>query len=135
MANDTAERYLINSIVRANGILRLLAKENGSLRIGDISKRLGMDRTTAYRIVGTLEYCGLLERRPGSKEFKLGLGAFEVGSSYLRTTDMYSIGRPVMIELAARVQESVHWAVLSGTRTICVDKIDSPRGLGTTSKV
>lgn len=135
MAGKTSERYLINSIVRAAGILRCLAAENASLRIGDIARRLDLDRTTTYRIVGTLEHCGFLERKPNSKEYKLGVGAFEVGSAYLRSTDLHLVARPVMIDLASRVREAVHWAILSGNQSVCIDKIDSPRGLGTTSKI
>jgi IclR family KDG regulon transcriptional repressor len=131
----SSDRYNINSIVRACAILRTLARDNESLRVGEIAKRMELDRTTVYRIVITLENLGFLEKRPGTKEYKLGLGAFEVGSSYLRTTDLYSVARPIMIELAQDVQEAVHWAILSGHDTICIDKIDSPRGLGTTSKV
>ncbi len=131
----TSDRYNINSIVRACAILRALAKDNESLRVGEIAKRMGLDRTTVYRIVVTLENIGFLERKPGTKEYKLGLGAFEVGSAYLRTTDLYSVARPVMIDLAQEVQEAVHWAILSGDNTVCIDKIDTPRGLGTMSKI
>lgn len=130
-----SDRYNINSIVRACAILRTLAKNSESLRVGEIAKRMDLDRTTAYRIVVTLENLGFLEKDPATKEYKLGVAAFEVGSAYLRTTDLYSIARPAMIELAQEVQEAVHWAILSGSQAVCIDKIDSPRGLGTTSKI
>ncbi len=135
MTLDSSERYNINSVVRACAILRILAKDNEPLRVGEIAKRMELDRTTAYRIVVTLENCGFIEKKPGTKEYKLGVAAFEIGSAYQRTTDLYSVARPVMIELAAALQEAVHWAVLNGHQTVCIDKIDSPRGLGTTSKI
>jgi len=135
MTDDTSDRYLINSVTRACNVMRMLAKEGDGLRVGKIAKRLGIDRTTAYRILVTLESNGFLERNSDSKEYKLGVGAFEIGSAYLRATDLHSIARPVMIELAGRVQEGVHWAILSGDQAVCIDKIDSPRGLGTTSKI
>jgi DNA-binding IclR family transcriptional regulator len=133
--DDLSGRYLVNSIVRACTILRALGRDGGGLRIGQIAREVGIDRTTAYRIVLTLEHCGFMERRSGTKRYKLGVGAYEVGTAYLRGTDLHSVARPIMIELAARVQEAAHWAILSGDKAVCIDKIDSPRGLGTTSKI
>jgi len=135
MATATPGRYAINSVLRANAVLRCLARENGGLRVGTIARRLGLDRTTAFRLVVTLEACGLVERVAATKEVKLGVGVFEIGSAYIRSTDLHSVARPLMIDLALRVKESVHWAILSGDKAVCIDKIDSPRGLGTTSKI
>jgi len=135
MREETTNRYAINSVLRAAAVLRCLAHENGGLRVGTIAQRLDLDRTTTFRLVVTLEECGLLERVADTKDFKLGVGVFEIGSAYLRTTDLHSVARPVMIDLARRVKESVHWAILSGDKAVCIDKIDSPRGFGTTSKI
>jgi DNA-binding IclR family transcriptional regulator len=135
MNAETSSRYAINSILRANAILRCLARENGGLRVGAIAHRLDLDRTTVFRLIVTLEQCGFVERVADTKEIKLGVGVFEIGSAYLRTTDLHSVARPVMIELARGVKEAVHWAILSADKAVCIDKIDSPRGLGTTSKI
>jgi DNA-binding IclR family transcriptional regulator len=135
MSAETSNRYAINSVLRANAILRCLARENGGLRVGAIAQRLDLDRTTAFRLIATLEECGLVERVANTKEFKLGVGVFEIGSAYIRSTDLHSAARPVMIDLAHQVKESVHWAILAGDKAVCIDKIDSPRGLGTTSKI
>ena len=128
-------RYTINSILRARNILQLLAQDVEGLRIGDMAKRLDLDRTTVFRIIVTLEQCGFVERVGDGKTYKLGVGLFEIGSAYIRSTDMHSIARPIMIDLTQRVREGVHWAILSGEKAVCIDKIESPRGLGTTSKI
>ncbi|MBL6946589.1 MAG: IclR family transcriptional regulator [Rhodospirillales bacterium] len=137
MADDTTtnNRYTINSILRAKNILQLLAQEVAGLRIGELAKRLDLDRTTVFRIIVTLEQCGFVERVGDGKAYKLGVGIFEIGSAYIRSTDIHSIARPIMIELSHRVREGVHWAILSGEKAVCIDKIESPRGLGTTSKI
>ncbi|MCP4713052.1 MAG: IclR family transcriptional regulator, partial [Planctomycetes bacterium] len=54
---------------------------------------------------------------------------------YLRTTNLHSAARPIMLDLAARVHQTVHLAVQSGDHAIYLDKIDSPGGLGMISKV
>jgi len=135
MTRTSTNRYAINSVLRANAILRLLATESTGLRIGELAKRLDLDRTTVFRLIATLETCALVERLPETKAYKLGVGVFEIGSAYIRSTDLHSLARPVMIDLARRVKEAVHWAILSGDKAVCIDKIDSPRGLGSTSKI
>ena len=128
-------RYTINSILRAKNILGLLAQEVTGLRIGELATRLDLDRTTVFRIIVTLEQCGFVERTGDGKVYKLGVGIFEIGSAYIRSTDIHSVARPIMIDLSHRVREGVHWAILSGEKAVCIDKIESPRGLGTTSKI
>jgi IclR family transcriptional regulator, KDG regulon repressor len=135
MTKKAANRYAINSILRADSILRLLAREPNGLRVGEVATRLELDRTTVFRLFASLEEIGYIERIAESKAYKLGVGIYEIGSAYIRSTDLYSIARPVMIELSQRVKEAVHWAILSGEKAVCIDKIDSPRGLGTTSKI
>jgi DNA-binding IclR family transcriptional regulator len=135
MTDKATSRYAINSVLRANAILRVLAAESSGLRIGELAKRLDLDRTTVFRLIATLEECAFVERIADTKAYKLGVGVFEIGSAYIRSTDLHSLARPVMIDLAQRVKESVHWAILSGDKAVCIDKIDSPRGLGSTSKI
>jgi len=105
------------------------------MRISAIAQALEVDRTTAYRIVNTLQHAGFIERNDSTKEYKLAVAAFEVGSAYLRSTDLHSIARSVMFDLRGRIQESVHWAILSGDKSVCMDRIESPRGIGSTGKV
>jgi DNA-binding IclR family transcriptional regulator len=63
------------------------------------------------------------------------MAAFEIGNTYLRQMDFVLISKPVMVDLAAKLQETVHLAVLSGTEIVYVDKVDSPRTLGVMSKI
>ncbi|MBT3358599.1 MAG: IclR family transcriptional regulator [Rhodospirillales bacterium] len=135
MGEETNQRYVINSIMRASTILQCLAREDAGMKVGEIAKRLDLDRTTVFRLIVTLEECGYVEKILNTKEYKLGVGIFEVGSAYIRSTDLHSAARPMMIGLSRRVREAVHWAILSGEKAVCIDKIDSPRGLGTTSKI
>ena len=51
----------INSILRATSILNLYRTMNVEyLGVSDISRELGLHKTTVFRIVKTLEYAGWL---------------------------------------------------------------------------
>jgi DNA-binding IclR family transcriptional regulator len=135
MASSQKDRYLINSIIRASNILRYFSKEGSHFKTSELARQLHLDRSTTYRILVSLEKCGFVEKDEKTGEYFLGMAAFEIGNTYLRQMDFVLISKPVMVDLAAKLQETVHLAVLSGTEIVYVDKVDSPRTLGVMSKI
>jgi IclR family KDG regulon transcriptional repressor len=129
------DRYAINSILRASNILRCFSGEKTHFKIGELACQLKLDRSTTYRILLSLEKCGFVEKDIRTGEYSLGLSAFEIGNTYLRQMDLLKVSKPIMTELALKVQETVHLAVLSDTEIVYVDKVDSPRTLGVISKI
>jgi DNA-binding IclR family transcriptional regulator len=128
-------RYLINSIIRACNILKWLSKDKTHFKISELARQLQLDRSTTYRILLSLEKCGLVEKDKKTGEYSLGITAFEIGNTYLGQMDFIQISKPLMADLAFKVQETVHLAVLSDTEIVYVDKVDSPRTLGVMSKI
>jgi IclR family KDG regulon transcriptional repressor len=129
------DRYAINSILRAFSILRCFSGEKTHFKIAEVARQLKLDRSTTYRILLSLEKCGFVEKDKRTGEYLLGLSAFEIGNTYLRQMDLLKVSKPIMTELALKVQETVHLAVLSDTEIVYVDKVDSPRTLGVISKI
>jgi DNA-binding IclR family transcriptional regulator len=129
------DRYLINSILRACRVLKCLAHDKDQFKISELANQLNLDRSTTYRILLSLEKCGLVEKNPKTGEYCLGVGVFEVGSAYLRGIDLVQVAKPIMADLALKVQETVHLAVLSETEILYLDKVDSPRSVGVISKI
>jgi len=135
MGSNPKDRYLINSILRASSILKCFLREKTHFKISELASQLQLDRSTTYRILLSLEKCGFVEKDKRAGEYSLGLSAFEIGNTYLRRMDFIKISKPIMTELALKVQETVHLAVLSDTEIVYVDKVDSPRTLGVMSKI
>jgi len=135
VASDSKDRYLINSILRASNLLRCFLAEKTHFKISELARRLQLDRSTAYRIVLSLEKGGFVEKDERTGEYSLGLSAFEIGINYLKRQDIIQVSKPIMAELASNVQETVHLAVLSDTEIVYLDKVDSPRPLGVMSKI
>lgn len=129
------DRYLINSILRASRILKCLSQDQDVFKLRELADRLHLDRSTTYRILLSLEKCGLVEKNEKTGEYSLGVGAFEIGSAYLRRIDLVQAAKPIMAALALKAQETVHLAVLSETEILYLDKVDSPRSLGVISKI
>jgi IclR family KDG regulon transcriptional repressor len=135
MASNPRERYSINSIIRASHILKCLSGGKTHFKISELARHLGLDRSTTYRILLSLERTGFVEKDEKAGTYSLGLAAFEIGNAYLRQKDLIQVCKPIMADLAQKVQETVHLAVLSDTEIVYVDKVDSPRSLGVMSKI
>jgi DNA-binding IclR family transcriptional regulator len=135
MASNPKERYSINSIIRASHILKCLSGGKTHFKISELALHLGLDRSTTYRILLSLEQTGFVEKDEKAGTYSLGLAAFEIGNAYLKQKDLIQVCKPIMAELAQKVQETVHLAVLSDTEIVYVDKVDSPRSLGVMSKI
>ncbi len=135
MTHHLTDRYLINSIIRACNLLRRLSKEKTYFKISELARELNLDRSTTYRILLSLEKCGFVEKDKKTGEYGLGMAVFEIGNAFLNQRDFVKLSKPIMLDLASRVQETVHLAVLSGTEIVYIDKADSPRTLGVISKI
>ena len=135
MTSNPKEKYLINSILRASKILKCFSGSKPHFKISELARHLGLDRSTTYRILLSLEQAGFVEKNGKAGTYSLGLGAFEIGNAYLRQKDLIQVSKPIMTDLAQKVQETVHLAVLSDTEIVYVEKCDSPRSLGVMSKI
>ncbi len=129
------DRYLINSILRAGKLLKCFSRGNANYKMSALAAQLDLDRSTTYRLLLSLEKCGLVEKDPKTGEYSLGVTALEIGSAYLGRTDLIQIAKPIMAELALKAKETVNLAVLSDTEILYIDKVDSPRSVGVMSKV
>jgi len=58
MSAHSKDRYVINSILRACNILRCFLGEKTLFKISELARELGLDRSTTYRILLSLEKWG-----------------------------------------------------------------------------
>lgn len=133
--DSSREKYIINSIIRACNILTCFSRERRHFKISELARQLQLDRSTTYRILLSLESCGFVEKDERTGEYFLGMTTFEIGNAFLSQMDFVKISKPIMADLALKVQETVHLAVLSDIEIVYVEKSDSPRTLGVMSKI
>lgn len=88
--------YLVEAIARACDILRAFGRDAETLRLCDVSNRAGLSKSTAYRILFTLERGGLVERTenhayrltfrsPKQGKYRIGYGIQSSDSSFAKT--------------------------------------------------
>lgn len=95
-------------------VLGYLARQVEPIPAARIAARLGLPRSTTYRLLATLVSSGYAVHVPEAG-YALGLAAYELGSAYARQQPLQRAARPLIARLVERTGESAHLAVLSGS--------------------
>jgi DNA-binding IclR family transcriptional regulator len=120
----TPDGRRIAAVERAAAALDLLARHE-ELGTNDLARRIGVNPSTASRLLATLEASRLVEHAPESGRYRLGLRLLELGNTALARLDMRGVARP---HLEALVEETGETATLSvpGERdAVTVDFVQS----------
>jgi IclR family acetate operon transcriptional repressor len=117
MSNDIGVR----SVERAISILDLLAAAGG--RTGaQVARELGVHRSTALRLLGTLERHGLVERDPRTARYSLGRRLPQLASVVTGEFDLRHVARPVCERLAVAAGETATLDVLLGDVIVPIEQ-------------
>lgn len=117
--------YCINSVENALDLLEAICDEGGEARISQLSQRLGMNKTSVYRLLATFEKRGFVERGEDAVKYRLGLMAYEMGQKLLSRMGMLRKARPAMERVARQCNESVYFVVRRNDEVLLLDMIDS----------
>ncbi|MDH2444628.1 IclR family transcriptional regulator [Amnibacterium sp. CER49] len=95
-------------------LLQALARHPAPLPAAVLARDLGLPRSTTYHLLGELLAAGLVVHLPEERRYGLGLGAFELGTAYLRQAPLARLARPVLGRLVDATGHTAHLAVLQG---------------------
>lgn len=123
-----AAAVAVQSVDRALTILELLAAD-GRLGVSEIAALLDVHKSTASRLLATLEAHGLAEQLPDRGRYQLGLGVLRLAGATRSRMDVVQESRPVTAPLAARVGETVNVVILSGRETLYLDQVSGTSAL------
>ena len=112
----------VQSVDRALAILEHLARV-GELGVTELAAELGVHKSTAFRLVGTLEGHGLVEQTEERGKYRLGVGLLRLAGATTARLDVVQEARPVCKRLAAETGETVNVAVLSERSALYLDQV------------
>jgi DNA-binding IclR family transcriptional regulator len=114
------------SVERALLILETLDSSRRGLNISELSRRLGLPKSSTHVIMLTLEKLGYVQKRAGTLHYSLGLKAYALGHSMTKNVSIAELALPHMRALADQVNLSVQMAVLDGEQCVCIQKVEAP---------
>lgn len=102
------------SVERAMFILRQFSVDEPQLGVSEVSRRIGLTKSTVSRLLATLREGGLVVQDPISRQYRLGMGLVELGETVVHTDPLLRAVHPYQHYLADAVGEGVYLAVRSG---------------------
>jgi DNA-binding IclR family transcriptional regulator len=115
----------VGSVARAIALLDAVAESDGGARVNELARRIGVNPSTASRLLSTLEAGGLVERTPEGP-YRLGLKLVALSDHVLGQLDVRDRARPWLIWLVEETGETATLSVPGGGEAITVDFGSSP---------
>jgi IclR family acetate operon transcriptional repressor len=120
--------YSIGVLGKAMDLLDVLAAQE-ALSLTEVSRRAGVNKVTAFRILDNFEKRSYVERDPATGSYRLGLGLMTLGTRVAERLDLRTIARPVLRELQQALGETTILAVPGARGIVSVDSVQSAHGL------
>jgi DNA-binding IclR family transcriptional regulator len=110
------------AVERAMAILELFDERTPDLSIADVVSALDVHRSTASRMMATLERHGLLEQTDVPGRYRLGLGLVTLAGLVLNRFPVRALARPRLRELRDQTNETAWLGMLDGQTVIYLDQ-------------
>ncbi len=121
MSNEAGRELAVRSVERAIAILDLLAQ--GGWHTGaEVARGLNVHRSTALRLLGTLERHALVERDQRTARYRLGRRLPQLASVVTGEFDLRYVARPGCEQLAAAAGETATLDVLVGDVIVPIEQ-------------
>lgn len=116
----------VRSVDRAAALLLALGECSGEAGVTELARRLGLHKSTASRLLATLQKRGLVEQDEESGKYRLGLVVIRLAERAEATLDLRSIAMPELDRLARATRETTGLGVMSGGAMMTVAQADGP---------
>jgi IclR family acetate operon transcriptional repressor len=117
------DRDTVQSVGRALTILQLIAQQ-GEATCSELGRALSVNRSTAFRILATLEARGMVVQDGARGSYRIGEGVIALAAGASRhQLPLTAVARPACEELAAETAETVNIAIFDGDAVISVDQV------------
>ena len=113
-------RYKIDAVARGLEILALFTTERPFMNLTEIVTATHLTKSTAFRMVSTLELLGYLERDPETRQYHPGLKVLQLGFTALNSLDVAQIGQPYLKSLSDACGETTNMAIREGAEIVYV---------------
>lgn len=114
------------AVERALAILEALARRGDGMTNSQLSRLLGVPKSSASYILRVMEHRGYLHRDKESGRYSLGLKLLSLSHAVEIGKDLRAVALPVLRQLTARTELTVHLAILDRGEAVYVEKVEGP---------
>jgi len=114
------------AVERALAILEDISHHRDGATNAEISRRLGIPKSSASYILRTLERRGYLRRHGETGRYRLGLKVLSLGREVLAGFEIGELAVPILRGVVERTQLTAHLAILDHGEAVYIAKVDAP---------
>jgi DNA-binding IclR family transcriptional regulator len=123
MTTTAPRAKTIQSVDRAAALIKAIADSPHSPTVNELATACGLNRSTAWRLLATLDSHGLIERDPISQRYSLGYAFLRIAAG-ADVDPLVRRARPVLEQLADETGETANLAVARRFSLVYVDQVD-----------
>jgi DNA-binding IclR family transcriptional regulator len=118
----------VQAVDRAAALLKAVANARKPATVLELARSCNLNRSTAWRLLATLERQGLVERDPVTQRYSVGYAIFRIAAGDDHNP-LVRRAHPVIERLAHEARATVSLAVAKRFNLVYVDQVDEPRAL------
>lgn len=131
---NTSGPSVAKNLAKGLSILNIVASQEEGLSLAEISRRSGVPKPTAHRLIAVLIEHGML--RVGLEDrYLAGPQCLVLGNRFLNGLDLRQEAQGILRSLAAETLETCHLGIREGTQVIYIEKVESPHPVRMYSRV
>jgi len=123
-STDGSSLRTIQAVDRAVELLKTVAGSRHPLTVGELAAATGLNRSTAWRLLATLDQHGLVERDPVTQRYSVGYAIVQLAAAGDYDA-LVRRARPVLARLAADTGETANLAVAKRFNLVYVDQVEA----------
>lgn len=120
---------MIQSLDRGLQILELMSDRGGEISVTEAARFLRVDRSSASRLMATLESRGFVDQNLETHRFRLGTKLIHLSNVLLESLSLGTIGHEEVRALVEQTGEGAQLAILGKTSAVFIDHVDGPQRL------
>jgi IclR family pca regulon transcriptional regulator len=115
------------SLERGLAILSSFRSGRPLLGVSELSRELGLSRSTTHRYIATLSALGYLQQDAPTKKYRLGPRVLDLGFSAINSMELREVAAPHLRRLSDETGYTVNMAILDGLDIVYVERCRSSR--------
>ena len=124
-AKTAASARTIQAVDRAAELLKAVAQSRQPRTVNELASATGLNRSTAWRLLATLDRHGLVERDPATQRYSVGYAVLQMAAAG-GSDALVRRARPVLERLAVTTGETASLAVAKRFELVYVDQVEAP---------
>jgi DNA-binding IclR family transcriptional regulator len=126
---------MADTTTRLFQIIEFLAGAKDWVSLREMARKLHISAATAYRALSSLKETGYVRQHPEDAKYQLTLKVCWISAQVLDNVQLRHIAHPFLQQLTSETNETTHLAVLEGTESIYIDKVDNTQAVRMRSRV